>query len=172
MFYSSTKNDFINDVLSNANSDLLLESVCADISKRGEFDMCNLTGDALAVRFKNFVKSKRLEVVAYKPLYRFSKAYGYFSRNKPFTIHVNQYKFYNLSLAAAVGLLYHESGHAMDNHDRDCNCHHGNNSPAGKSFTFQYSLNRFVRGYYGIDEPKPIKLSLWSRVKSFFRKVF
>jgi hypothetical protein len=80
-----------------------------------------------------------------------------------------------MDVANAVSLLYHEAGHSMDNYYQDCDCGHGKgrnaNSPIGKENTFQYSLNKFVRSFYGL-KPKVRTLGRWARIKRWFRNLF
>jgi hypothetical protein len=149
-----------------ANEINLINVICAKIQMNGEFDMCDCYPEHLGEKFKNFVINRDIEIEVYYPKWRWSKAYGYFTKSKPLTIHVNGYKVRHMTRDRLVSLFYHEAGHMVDNYYTECDCNHGDNSPVGKENTFQYSLNRFVREYYGItDKPKrKVYVPWWRRI--------
>jgi hypothetical protein len=134
--------------ISSANTDKIRSYIINLISKQEKFDMCDCEPIELAEKFDIFLHNISIEVEVYYPFNRFSSAIGYFTPAKPKTIHVNGYKLKSMTVRNLVSNFFHEAGHVFD-HLSSCHCHHGNNSPIGKSKTFQYSLNRFVDSFFG-----------------------
>lgn len=166
MFKYNGSNQHLKEAALFANEPNLINTLCAKIQMTEQFDMCNCPTEALGEKFKNFVFGRDIIIEIYYPKWRWSKAIGYFSKAKPFTIHVNGYKIKSMSRERLISLFMHESGHMVDNYYTECECNHGDNSPKGKENTFQYSLNKFVKEYYGItDKPKKkVYLPWWRRL--------
>lgn len=165
MFKYNGSNETIKIAQFYANEIHLINTICANIQMTEKFDMCDCYPIQLGEKFKNFIINRDIEIEIYYPKWRWSKAIGYTTKSKPFTIHVNGYKTGILTSEQWVSNFYHEAGHLVDMYYTDCNCNHGNNNKKGKQNTFQYSLNRFVNKYFGIENKKtytsPWYIKLW-----------
>lgn len=167
MFVYEGDNKKVKEAVAAANNKKLVNYVSTAIRGVDKFDMCDALPVYLAPYFKSFLMTNDVEVEVYYPRWRFSKAYGYFSRSKPKTIHINGYKLKSMPLYRVVSLMCHEAGHMMDHFDAQYSYGHGDNSPKGKENTFQYSLNRFVNAFYGV-YPKPKRRRRWYNPLTWF----
>jgi hypothetical protein len=154
--------------ISSANSDKIRSHIINLIAKQEKFDMCDCDSIDLAEKFDIFLHNISIEVEVYYPFNRFTSAIGYFTPEKPKTIHVNGYKLKSMTVRNLVSNFFHEAGHVFDNLS-SCHCHHGSNSPSGKQNTFQYSLNRFVDSFFGENSyiQQPTRLPWYKRIIRF-----
>jgi hypothetical protein len=154
--------------ISSANSDKIRSHIINLIAKQEKFDMCDCDSMDLAEKFDIFLHNISIEVEVYYPFNRFTSAIGYFTPEKPKTIHVNGYKLKSMTVRNLVSNFFHEAGHVFDNLS-SCHCHHGSNSPSGKQNTFQYSLNRFVDSFFGENSyiQQPTRLPWYKRLIRF-----
>ncbi len=149
MFIYKGKNKKIIEAVEQANSFELLGFVAEDIRIYTQFDMSNTRNEHIADELEMFLHRNDIEIVTYKPKWRWSKAYGYFSPNKPNTIHLNQYKL-NRSIASFVGTFFHELTHMTDNADKYYSYGHGDNNPKGKEHTAPYFIGNSASEYFDI----------------------
>jgi hypothetical protein len=154
--------------ISSANSDKIRSHIINLIAKQEKFDMCDCDSIDLAEKFDIFLHNISIEVEVYYPFNRFTSAIGYFTPEKPKTIHVNGYKLKSMTVRNLVSNFFHEAGHVFDNLS-SCHCHHGSNSSSGKQNTFQYSLNRFVDSFFGENSyiQQPTRLPWYKRLIRF-----
>jgi len=166
MFTYTGTNKKLTNAVKAANSSDLLAYLEIEIYRQGDYDMSTVDGDKLSQTFAFYAKNVNTFINIYYPVWRFSKAYGYFSASDPNNIFINGYRLDGIHPVQLVGLLHHEGGHSMDCWDLVYSYHHGNNSSKGKELTYQYSLNRFVNAFYGYKKPK--RLSICQRIMRWF----
>lgn len=128
-------------------NDLLNESKTfkTKITEIESFDMTDpdeVSGQMVWDELIDVHKKYKVQIKIYYPLWRFSKAYGYFTTSRPFDINLNGYKL-NRSPQSFVATLVHELVHMSDN----LSPHyygHGDNSPVDKEMTAPYLIGRLA----------------------------
>lgn len=140
----------IKDAISLAHKRDLLNHVVNEIKRSDNFDLCNCEPEKLARGFDQIFKTQNTKVVVYYPAWRWSKAKGYYNSSTPKIIYINGYWANKSTPESICSLLYHELGHKQMSYTA-CNCHHGSNSPNGKGRTYQYSINKYVNSFFGVN---------------------
>lgn len=125
----------------------------ADIEAK-EFDMATCSGDHIAKKIIEFKHSgQHINVKYYKSPNPWSKAYGYYTKSRPFDVNINIRKM-NRSTSSFVATLVHEMIHAIDGLDMIHDFGHGSNSSDSKDDTAPYWIGTLASKYYG-DEQIP-----------------
>ena len=173
----SKRNQNLETAIDQANKLLNEGHLYREINNKVTFDMSTAKADHISKQMMKF-RAKEVEVKIYKPLWRWSKAYGYFSYKHPYDINLNYYKL-NRSVASFVGTLVHEYIHMVDNLDEKHSYGHGNNSAVGKENTAPYwignlagSMAAKIEPQYTSNENHRYVTSVWSRVKRFLSRLF
>ena len=163
MFKTNETNILVNEAVKDANDVALRSYVIGRISGDNRYDMCNCDNFKLAIDFRNQFESRNVYVKIYYPKWRYSKAIGYFNASIPDEINVNGYKLNSMKKWQLVSNFYHEFAHSIMEFS-SCDCHHGSNSSVGKENTFQYSINRYVKDFYRVEDTIVYR-------KSWFRRI-
>lgn len=180
MFFYTGDNITLDICVREANSEILVDSICDAIKHRPKFDMSTIDNESLAEDLREFFNKNIMFVVVYKPLWRWSRALGYYTHKKPTTIHLNHYRL-NRNISSLVGTFYHEMVHMMDHFDVYNSYGHGDNSKHGKENTAPYAIGNMAKAMvnntnidYNDQRVGQIKLknSIWFRVKRLFSKLF
>ena len=146
MFVYNGDNETVKKAVKYANSETLINYILLEIENKTSFDMSTAEPAYISDELKKLLKFVTIEIELYKPVYRWSKAIGYFTPEKPKTIHFNVYKLtYDISLL--VGNFYHEAIHILDNFDNKHSYGHGSNNPSGKGNTAPYFIGSIARNY-------------------------
>jgi hypothetical protein len=117
------------------------------IGEHRAYDMSTALPEYISIKLCNFIMNNDINIKIYKPKWRWSKAYGYFSPANPHDINLNYYKL-NRSVSSIVGTLYHEATHQCDNEDKIHSYGHGDNSPKGKANTAPYFIGNVASGLF------------------------
>ena len=180
MFFTTEQNTLVEIAIKEANDSILLESLVEAIKYRPKFDMSTIDNEDLANAIEKFFKENTFRIVIYKPLWRWSRALGYYTHEKPLTIHLNKYRL-NRTIASLVGTFYHELVHMVDYFDIYDSYGHGDNSPKGKENTAPYAIGNIAKAMVSNIEPTFKDLSvgdielndgLWFRFKNFIKNLF
>lgn len=151
-----------------ANNIELMNYVKTRILSSPNYDYSDTTNNYIAIRWCEYLRFVKLNIVVYYPKYRWSKSYGYFTPDRPTDININGYKIEEMTTQMLVSLFYHESGHSWNESDPDVHVHHGNNNSTGKENTFMYSMNRYVYKFFNY-EYKPNKLPWYKKLFNFLK---
>ena len=164
----------------DANDIHLFNKLVEKIRQVESFDMSDATPKQIANIFVKFAESNEyMEIVTYKPVWRRSRAIGYFDPNKPNKIFLNAYRL-NRSPASYVGNYYHELSHYLSFRSGIYFNHGNNKNPHTKQFTAPYFIGNLAMKLYEerdwIDNVEDeIKINtyktrpLWHRVLFFWR---
>ena len=162
MFKYEGSNLKIKKAVDIANDKKLINFVITMIKEAQYYDMSNMQPTKLAAEAEHMLNNNQMKVELYYPKWKYSKALGYFSASNPDIVNVNGYKVNSLDEIELISMLYHEYCHYIDsNLPLDYYANHGSNSPIGKDYTFQYSVNRYVYEYFNYEREKPKVRLLW-----------
>jgi hypothetical protein len=155
MFRYLGQDQLLKEAVLLANYKNIFEHILKRVEFQEQYDMANVPNSKyLAIKLIEFHHMNTLDIQVYYPRWRWSKAIGYFDKNKPNYIFVNGYRYPKISVKNLVSLFYHEMAHAMDALDEKYSYGHGSNWAKGKERTFPYSLNRFVEDYFAPKEDR------------------
>lgn len=133
------------------NTDGHFHDFLADIEAK-KFDMTEATGDHIAKKIIEFKHSgQHINVKFYKSPNPWSKAYGYYTKARPFDVNINTRKM-NRTTGSFVATLVHEMIHAIDGLDMVYDFGHGGNSSVGKDNTAPYWIGNLASKYYGDEQ--------------------
>jgi len=155
---------FCNELLSSGR----LQTFIAEIQQK-DFTMTDRSGAYIAGRVLDFVNSEQVIYVKfYKSRNPFSKAYGYYTKSRPFDVNINTRKI-NRSTGSFVATLVHEMIHAVDGLDKEYNFGHGDNSSESKDDTAPYWIGSLASMYYGDQQtaenyPKTVRTPWYKRL--------
>lgn len=131
----------------DANNPVLFTKVIERIKNIDTFYMSDASPEKIANIFTKFAESNEyMEILTYKPAWRWSKAIGYFDASKPNKIFLNAYKL-NRGRASYVGNFYHELTHYLSFRS-GIYFNHGSNSPRGKENTAPYFIGNLAMRLY------------------------
>ncbi len=180
MFIYNGDNSIIKDAMRACNGMHEMNNVYKMMGEKESFDMATAPPAYIADKLREVIGTMEIEVVEYKPKWRWSKAYGYYSADKPFTIHINYYKS-NRSLKSFIGTFFHEAVHMADHFDQIHKYGHGDNSNKGKENTAPYWIGNFASSFHGGKRPDfnnvenasyKKKKSIWGRIKALLSRIF
>lgn len=169
MFKYDGENIKLISAVARANNYELLNYVYGEILRAPKYDYSDAPNTYIAKKWYEYMRTVDINVKVYYPKYRFSKAKGYFTPQRPRDINVNGYKINSMSHEMLISLFYHESGHSWNESDSKYNVHHGNNNPGGKQNTMMYSINRYVYKFLNY-EYKPKTYTPWYKKILIFLK--
>jgi hypothetical protein len=139
------------------------------IKKNKAFDMAipeDITGEVVLGSMRGVLAERDVFIKIYYPWYRFSRALGYFTTNRPFDINLNGYKL-KRSEESVVATLVHELVHMSDNLDQYLSYGHGAgrnaNNPKGKSGTAPYWIGNLAASLYGDDDVDILENSTYKK---------
>ena len=146
------------------------------IINKDSYDMTepsDLKADIVHQSMCNLLYERDVIVKVYYPWYRFSKALGYFSKDRPFDINLNGYKL-KRSTGSIVSTLVHELVHMCDNLDNDHYYGHGDNSKKGKENTMPYYIGYAAGRYLDVNIDKAENYTYKKKTSLFtkFKKLF
>tara|TARA_R110000868_G_C10972548_1_gene770456 strand:+ start:34171 stop:34713 length:543 start_codon:yes stop_codon:yes gene_type:complete len=180
MFYYNGNNFKIQKCVELANTLVRNEESIYTVVKNKSFDMSTATGKHIAQQLKDsLVNEKTIEIVIYKPFYRWSKALGYFDRTQPNKIFLNYYRL-NRAPSSIVATIIHEWVHFVDGNDDQHSFGHGDNNRLGKENTAPYFIgnlaSKLISGNsnYNNTENQAIKTytPFYKKVFRFFKRIF
>ena len=130
----------------------VIEEIIEDFPKL-DTEYTNQDKEKIIFYVDSFYNSFKVNVQTYRPWNPWSAAYATTYTGNYNLIKLNSRKL-NRSLASICGTIAHEWGHCLEYYVKSINkevyFNHGDNSPVGKDYTFQYLLGRRVKRY--IDE--------------------
>jgi len=153
MFINKSNYDVVDIAALKANQLLSNQNFISDILHKEIFDMSEVDSVFIVnsiIDFKNGIHGE-LKVYTYRPKWRWSKAYGYFSPATPDHIYLNAYKLTRFAdnkrnTASLVASLIHESIHYLS-YKTGKGFNHGDNSPNGKNNTAPYWIDNLAESY-------------------------
>lgn len=161
---------FCNEML--LNPDIHLHDFLQDIESK-EFNMTEASGDYIAKKLLWFIQQEhRINIVFYRSRNPWSKAYGYYTKARPFDININTRRM-NRTTASFVATFIHEMIHAIDGLDMVYDYGHGDNSSAGKQDTAPYWIGTLASKYYGQEQdpndyPRTVRTPWYVRLWRIF----
>lgn len=152
---SGKANNNLESAIVRANAIVKNRSFIIKILEKQNFDMATCDSSVIAKDLENF--SEYVCIKIYRPRWPWSKAYGYFSKSRPFDINLNSRKL-NRSSDSLLGTLIHELIHMLDHQNIDHYYGHGDNSPNGKQNTAPYFIgNLAANGDFNNNESYKMK---------------
>lgn len=158
--------DRIHKAVKIANDTGLIDYIHDQIKQHDKYDYCDVTSQYIAKSLKDFTLNNMLNIEVYYPAWKYSRAIGYYTAEKPNTIHLNGYKI--LDIEQIVSNFHHENCHAWNDRIKQINVHHGKNGSTGKENTLHYSVNRYVFEYLNYNENVK-KYSLINKIINLFK---
>jgi len=140
------------DGVAMANKVLTDKKFIESMALRYNFDMCNMQPTALIAYTQRHLKLNMVEVVLFKPFFRWSKTMAMFKSAQPDKVSLSCRKLNRstdkLEQAASIaGSIVHELMHLIDNQLPMFSCGHGNNNPKGKTWTVPYAFGRLAKTF-------------------------
>ena len=155
------------------NMDKELMNFLDKISEHKGFDMSDAGTDYIADRIMKFRQADlKMKVVIYESLNPFSRAYGYYTKSRPYDVNINSRKLGGRSTESIVNTLVHELIHAIDGLDVKHSYGHGSNSREGKQNTAPYWIGNLAAKIYSKSEsveeyPRVIRSPWYKRLWRF-----
>jgi len=150
MIITKSMDQRVIDGVAAANKVLSDKKFIESVALRYNFDMCNMQPSALIAFTQRHLKLNSVEVVLFKPFFRWSKAMAMFSSDQPNKVSLSSRKLNRSSDkleqdASIAGSIVHELMHLIDNQLPMFSCGHGDNNPKGKEWTVPYAVGRLAK---------------------------
>lgn len=157
--------EFCNNKLLNPDGALYYRFI-SEIQQK-EFDMADISGAKIAGFILEFIKFRTINVKFYKSRNPWSKAYGYYTKARPFDININTRKM-DRSVGSFIATLIHEMIHSVDGMSEHT-FGHGANGSAGKDNTAPYWIGSLASELYGeittvADYPRMVRSPWYKRL--------
>ncbi len=111
MFIDKTGREKVSIAVNKANI-LMLNNKFYNEVEKSDFTHTTDTSKVIAHYLKLTFKTYEINVVTYKPWWRWSKAIAYVNKKNPFEIHLNAYRLPKRSIDDIVATLCHEISHS------------------------------------------------------------